>query len=90
MVKKICAIYAESIRLFTTQPQQTIKEITRHLPALAQQPQVIEKCYKLFADLFEPSLAPSPASLQSILKEVALQDPRARDLDPGSIVENLR
>ena len=88
-VKKICAIYAESIRLFKTQPQETIKEITRHLPALANHPQVIEKCYKLFADLFEPSLKPSPASLESILTEVALQDARAKELDPASLVENL-
>jgi ABC-type nitrate/sulfonate/bicarbonate transport system substrate-binding protein len=88
-VKKICSIYAESIRLFKEQPQETIKEITRWLPALVNQPQVIEKCYKLFVDLFEPSLTPSLSSLKSILKEVALQDPRAKDLDPASIVENL-
>ena len=88
-VKKICSIYAESIRLFKTQPQETIKEITRWLPALTNQPQVIEKCYKLFAELFEPSLTPSLGSLQSILKEVALQDPRAKDLDPAALVESL-
>lgn len=88
-VRKICSIYAESIRLFKTRPQETIKEITRWLPALAGHPQVIEKCYKLFAELFEPSLKPSPASLQSILKEVALQDARAKDIDPASLVETL-
>jgi len=88
-VKKICSIYAESIRLFKAQPQETIKEITRWLPALANHPQVIEKCYKLFAELFEPSLTPSLGSLQSILKEVALQDPRAKDLDPAALVESL-
>lgn len=88
-VKKICSIYAESIRLFKAQPQETINEITRWLPALANHPQVIEKCYKLFAELFEPSLTPAPASLESILKEVALQDSRAKNLDPASIVENL-
>ena len=88
-VKKICSIYAESIRLFKAQPQETIKEITRWLPALANHPQVIEKCYKLFAELFEPSLTPSLSSLNSILKEVALQDPRAKDLDPASVVESL-
>jgi len=88
-VQKIFAIYAESTRLFKTQPQETIKEITRWLPALADHPQVIEKCYKLFAELFEPTLTPSPASLQSILKEVALQDPKAADLDPASLIENL-
>ncbi|HEX2933050.1 MAG TPA: hypothetical protein VHV54_25200, partial [Candidatus Binatia bacterium] len=88
-VKKICSVYAESIRLFKTQPRETIKEITRWLPALAGHPHVIEKCYKLFADLFEPSLKPSSASLESILKEVALQDGRAKDLDPTSLVETL-
>jgi ABC-type nitrate/sulfonate/bicarbonate transport system substrate-binding protein len=88
-VKKICSIYAESIRLFKAQPQETIKEITRWLPALANHPQVIEKCYKLFAKLFEPSLTPCLGSLESILKEVARQDPRAKDLDPVSLVENL-
>jgi len=88
-VKKISSIYAESIRLFKAEPQETIKEITRWLPALATHPQVIEKCYNLFAKLFEPSLTPSRGSLESILKEVALQDPRAKDLDPASIVENL-
>jgi len=89
VVKKICSIYGESVRLFKTQPQETIKEITRQLPALADHPQVIDKCYKLFADLFEPSLKPSPASLQSILNEVALQDPRAKNLDPATLVEEL-
>ena len=88
-VKKICSIYAESIRLFKTQPQETIKEITRWLPALANHPQVIEKCYKLFAELFEPSLTPSLGSLESILNEVALQDQRAKEIDPASIFENL-
>ena len=88
-VKKICSIYAESIRLFKAQPQETIKEVARWVPALANHPQVIEKCYKLFAELFEPSLTPSLSSLNSILKEVAFQDPRAKNLDPASIVENL-
>jgi ABC-type nitrate/sulfonate/bicarbonate transport system substrate-binding protein len=88
-VKKICSIYAESIRLFKTRPQATIQAITGHLPALAQHPHVIEKCYKLFADLFEPTLTVSPASLRSILNEVALQDPRAKELDAAALVENL-
>ena len=88
-VKKIAKIYAESIQLFKNQPQETIKEISRWLPALADKPQVIDKCYKLFAELFEPSLTPSLTSISSILKEVSLQDPRARDLNPISIVEKL-
>jgi ABC-type nitrate/sulfonate/bicarbonate transport system substrate-binding protein len=88
-VKKIAKIYAESIQLFKNQPQETIKEISRWLPALAGKPQVIDKCYKLFAELFEPSLTPSLTSISSILKEVSLQDPRARNLNPTSIVEKL-
>ena len=89
LVTKICAIYRESIQLFKSQPKETIAEISRRLPALANKPQVIEKCYKLFAELLEPSLKPSLNSISSILKEVALQDPRAKDLDSSSIVEVL-
>ena len=89
LVTKICVIYRESIQLFRTQPKETIAEITRRLPALANKPQVIENCYKLFAELLEPSLKPSLRSITSILKEVTLQDPRAKDLDPASIVDDL-
>jgi ABC-type nitrate/sulfonate/bicarbonate transport system substrate-binding protein len=89
LVTKICTIYRESVQLFKTQPKETIAEITRRLPALADKPLVIEKCYKLFAELFEPSLTPSLNSIRSILKEVALQDSRATELDPASIVEDI-
>jgi ABC-type nitrate/sulfonate/bicarbonate transport system substrate-binding protein len=88
-VAKICTIYRESIRLFKTQPKETIAEITCRLPALAEKPQVIEKCYKLFADLFEPSLTASLASITAILKEVALQDSRANEIDPLSLIETV-
>jgi len=87
--RKIAAIYAESARLFKSRPQQTIKEISRWLPALADHPRVVEKCYALFAAEFEPSLAPSMNSISSILKEVALQDRRTADLNPSDLVENL-
>jgi hypothetical protein len=43
----------------------------------------------LFADCFEPTLTPSLGSIQSILDEVALQDPRARNIDPLSIVNRV-
>jgi hypothetical protein len=89
VVRKVVSIYAESARLFKSQPQEAIKEISRWLPALADHPQVVEKCYRLFAAEFEPSLAPSMNSLSSILKEVALQDGRANDLKPVDLVENL-
>ncbi|HVO93584.1 MAG TPA: ABC transporter substrate-binding protein, partial [Terriglobales bacterium] len=55
-VRKIVAIYGESVRLFKSQPQQTIKEISRWLPALAEYPQVVKKCYELFAREFESSI----------------------------------
>lgn len=86
---KIASIYAESARLFKGQPRETIHEISRWLPALADHPQVVEKCYRLFAAEFEPTLKPSIDSLSSILREVALQDRRASDLKPADLVENL-
>jgi NitT/TauT family transport system substrate-binding protein len=88
-VRKITSIYAESARLFKSRPQDTIKEISRWLPALAEYPQVVEKCYRLFASEFEPTLAPSMNSLSAIVKEVALQDRRASGLKAGDLVEDL-
>jgi len=87
--RKIASIYAESARLFKSRPRETIKEISRWLPALGDHPQVVEKCYRLFAAEFEPSLTPSTGSIRSILGEVALQDHRASDLKPADLVENL-
>ena len=89
LVKKIAAIYVESIRLFKSQPQATLKEIGRWLPALERKPEVLEKCYELFAAGFEPTLRPSLNSISSILNEVALQDPRAKEVTAVSIVEKL-
>jgi ABC-type nitrate/sulfonate/bicarbonate transport system substrate-binding protein len=88
-VRKIVAVYAESVRLFKNQPQETIKEISRWLPALAQHPQVVEKCYTLFAREFESSIVPSMNSLRSVLREVAFQDARAGEIQPAALVENL-
>ena len=87
--RKIASIYAESARLFKSRPQETIREISRSLPALANHPEVVDKCYRLFAAEFEPTLRPSISSLDSILKEVALQDGRAGSLKPADMVENL-
>ena len=89
LVKKIAAIYVESIRLFRSQPQATLKEIGRWLPALERKPEVLEKCYEVFAAGFEPTLTPSLNSISSILNEVALQDPRAKEVTAVSIVEKL-
>jgi ABC-type nitrate/sulfonate/bicarbonate transport system substrate-binding protein len=89
LVKKIVSIYVESIHLFKTQPETTLKEIGRWLPALAYKPQALEKCYKTFAERFERTLTPSLSSIQSILNEVALQDPRAKEIKPAHLVEIL-
>jgi ABC-type nitrate/sulfonate/bicarbonate transport system substrate-binding protein len=89
LVTKIASIYIQSIHLFKSQPQRTLAEIGRWLPALASKPLVLDKCYKLFAERFEPALTPSLASISSVLKEVALQDPRAKGIDASSLVERL-
>jgi ABC-type nitrate/sulfonate/bicarbonate transport system substrate-binding protein len=89
LVRKIVLIYAESIRLFKNQPKETLREIGRWLPALAGKPQVLDKCYKLFAEHFEPTLTPSLASIRSVLNEVALQDARAKGIEAWSLVERL-
>jgi len=89
LVGKIASIYGESIRLFKNEPQAAIKEIGRWLPALRDKPRVLERCYRLFAERFEPTLIPSLGSIDSILAEVALQDPRARDIEARSLVENV-
>ena len=89
LVKKIASIYMESIRLFESQPQATLKEIGRWLPALEKKPKVLEKCYKLFAERFERTLTPSLSSISAILNEVGLQDPRAKEITAASIVEKL-
>jgi ABC-type nitrate/sulfonate/bicarbonate transport system substrate-binding protein len=89
LVKKIVSIYMQSVHLFKSQPQHTLEEIARWLPALADKPLVLERCYKLFAERFEPTLTPSLASISSVLKEVALQDPRAKGMEASSLVERL-
>src|SRR5262245_35017451 len=89
LVEKIASIYVESIRFFKNEPRATLKEIGRWLPVLEKKPQVLEKCYKQFDESFEPTLIPSLPSISSILNEVALQDPRAKDVTAASIVEKL-
>jgi len=86
LVAKVCAIYRESIQIFKNQPKETMAEIARRLPPLANKPPVLEKCYRVFAELLDSSLTPSLPSIQAILNEVALQDPRARKLTPESLV----
>jgi len=89
LVKKIVAIYIESIRLFKSQPEKTLREIGRWVPALKKKPQVLRKCYDLFAERFEPTLMPSLSSISSILNEVELQDPRAGNIDAAAMVDKV-
>src|SRR5712692_1486868 len=89
LVKKIVAIYIESIRLFKSQPEKTLREIGRWVPALEKKPQVLRKCYDLFAERFEPTLMPSLSSISSILNEVELQDPRAGNIDAAAMVDKV-
>ena len=89
LLAKVCTVYRESIQIFKAQPKETMAEIARRLPPLAKKPLAIEKCYMVFAELLEPSLTPSLPSIQVILNEVALQDPRAKDLHPSSIVADF-
>ena len=65
------------------------KTIGRQLPALRNQPQVLDKCYRVFAELFEPTLILSQSSLSAVVDEVALQDSRANNLQLSSIAENI-
>ncbi len=89
LVTTIAKIYADSIRLFRSQPSETMKELRQWLPALRHKPEVLKKCYNIFAARFDPSLTPSIKSLSSILNEVALQDPRACAIKAESLIEKL-
>ncbi len=90
LVARIAGVYVESIQIFKTQPEKTVKEIGRLLPALANKPEVLAKCYRVFAEGFEESLTPSLTSINSILKDAALQDSRAGDLRAESLIEKVR
>jgi len=86
LVKQVAGIYRDSIHFFKSEPQATLKTIGEQLPALNSQPRVLENCYRVFAELFEPTLAPSLRSLSAVLEEVVLQDRRARGLNPSSLM----
>ena len=88
-VTKIASVYRDSIQLFKNDAQLALKAIGRQLPTLNSKPQVLEKCYRVFAELFEPTMTPSLSSLSAVLDEVALQDSRAKELSPSLLVENL-
>jgi ABC-type nitrate/sulfonate/bicarbonate transport system substrate-binding protein len=87
LVTKVATIYRDSVQLFENHKQITIDVIGSQLPALRTRPQVVEKCYRVFAPLFAPRLTASLASLRAVIAEVALQDPRAKTLEAASLVE---
>jgi NitT/TauT family transport system substrate-binding protein len=87
LVRRIARVYRESIQLFKGEPETTRQAIRDGLPDLADKPSVLEKCHRFFAGEFEPNLIPSQDSISAILKEVAYQDSRARDIKASSIVE---
>lgn len=85
LVGKVAAIYRASIALFKSDERFAMDVIGRQLPALRKSPVALDKCYRVFARLFEPSLVASPNSLSAILAEVALQDERAAHLRPADL-----
>jgi len=86
LVGKVAAIYRDSIQIFKNDAPLALDAIGRQLPALRNKPQVLEKCYRVFAELFEPTLLVDPGALTAVLAEVALQDARARHLRPEDLV----
>ena len=89
LVRKIALIYRESIRLFKGERRMSVETLAGRLPALRDKPQVLQKCYGVFAELFEETLNVSESALEAILDEVALQDGRAKNLDRTSLVEHI-
>jgi ABC-type nitrate/sulfonate/bicarbonate transport system substrate-binding protein len=89
LVERIVSVYQQSIGLFRKDPAMILNEISRWLPALADKPQALKKCYQLFAARFEETLVPSRSSLNAILREAALQDPRASRLTAASLTDAL-
>jgi len=85
LVGKVVAIYRTSVQLFKSDAPFALDVIGRQLPALKSMPEALDKCYRIFARLFEPSLVAAPASLSAILAEVELQDERAARLRPGDL-----
>ena len=90
LVGRIAAIYRDSVKLFKNDAPLALDAIGRQLPALRHKPQVLDKCYRVFAELFEPTLIVPPAALTAVLAEVALQDARASRLLPENLIADLR
>jgi len=90
LVGRIAAIYRDSIQIFKNDAPLALDTIGRQLPALRHKPQVLDKCYRVFAELFEPTLIVSPDALTAVLAEVALQDARAAGLLPETLTVDLK
>lgn len=90
LVGKVAAIYRDSVQLFKNDAPLARATIGRQLPALRSKPEVLDKCYRVFAELFEPTLIVAPAALTAVLAEVALQDARASRLVPEHLIADLR
>jgi len=89
LVGKVATIYRDSIQLFKSDTHLTLDVIGRQLPALRAKPEVLDKCYRVFAKLFEPRLIADPSSLAAVLVEVARQDGRAENIDVASLIEQI-
>jgi ABC-type nitrate/sulfonate/bicarbonate transport system substrate-binding protein len=89
VVEKVAMIYRDSIKLFKSDAQLALDAIARRLPALRGKPEVLGKCYRVFAALFEPTLTAVPSTLAAVLAEVARQDGRAENLDATSLIEQI-
>ena len=89
LLGKVAAIYRDSVQLFKNDAPLARGAIGRQLPALRSKPEVLDKCYRVFAELFEPTLIVAPAALTAVLAEVALQDARASRLVPENLIAEL-
>jgi ABC-type nitrate/sulfonate/bicarbonate transport system substrate-binding protein len=89
LVRQVALIYRDSIHIFKNDERLALEAISRQLPVLRSKPEALQKCYRVFAELFEPALALPPNSLSAVLAEVALQDVRANSVNPPSLVEEL-
>jgi ABC-type nitrate/sulfonate/bicarbonate transport system substrate-binding protein len=89
LVAKVASIYRDSIHVFRSNAALTLDAIGRQLPALRSKPEVLDKCYRVFAQLFEPNLIAAAGSLAAVLTEVALQDSRASRLVAENLIVNL-
>ncbi len=89
LVGKVVAIYRDSVQLFKNDARLARATIGHQLPSLRSKPEVLDKCYRVFAELFEPTLIVAPAALTAVLSEVALQDARACRLVPENLIAEL-